>query len=89
MKMLINGEFIDKEDKQNILNPFNGEVVDTVPIGDLGDVKYAIESANMAKKVICDMSAKEVSNALYDSCEELEEKSGKVMHSGKLIDVLI
>ena len=78
MKMLINGEFIDKDDKQNILNPFNGEVVDTVPIGDLGDVKYAIDSANLAKKSICDMSAKEVSNTLYEACEELEEKSEEI-----------
>ncbi|MDO5850133.1 MAG: lactaldehyde dehydrogenase [Methanobacteriaceae archaeon] len=78
MKMLINGEFIDKEDKQNILNPYNGEVVDTVPIANLGDANYAIESANNAKKSIQTMSAKEVSNALYNACLELESKSEEI-----------
>ena len=32
MKFLINGEFIDKSDHYDVINPYNGEVVDTVPI---------------------------------------------------------
>ncbi len=78
MKMLINGEFIDKEEKQNIINPYNGDIVDTVPISDLGDVKFAIESANFAKKSIQSMSAKEISNALFDACCELKDKSDEI-----------
>ena len=78
MKMLINGEFIDKDDKQNILNPYNGEIIDTVPIANLGDAHYAIESANLAKDSIQNMSAKEVSDALYSACVELEERKDEI-----------
>ena len=31
MKFLINGEFIDKSDHYDVINPYNGEIVDTVP----------------------------------------------------------
>ena len=31
MKMYIAGRWIDTEEKSEVLNPFNGEVVDTVP----------------------------------------------------------
>ena len=33
MKFLINGEFIDKSDHYDVINLYNGEIVDTVPIG--------------------------------------------------------
>lgn len=78
MEMLINGKFIDKSDEQEIKNPFTGEVVDTVPIADWGDANNAIEAANNAKAIIQQMSAKEVSNALFNSCLELESKSEEI-----------
>ena len=75
MQMLINGEFIDKEDKQEIKNPFNGEVIDTVPIADWGDADKVIEVANNAKLSIQNMSAKEVSESLFNASLDLEEQS--------------
>ena len=75
MKFLINGEFIDKSDHYDVINPYNGEIVDTVPIGYRNDVDKAIEAANNAKKALNDLSAKEVSINLFNACEELEKES--------------
>lgn len=43
--MLIGGEWVDKEEKIEVKNPFNEEVIDTVPRGTKEDVKKAIASA--------------------------------------------
>ncbi|AMK14874.1 lactaldehyde dehydrogenase [Methanobrevibacter olleyae] len=78
MKFLINGEFIDKSDHYDVINPYNGEIVDTVPIAYRNDVDKAIESANNAKKTLNDLSAKEVSNNLLDSSRELEKEGENI-----------
>ena len=78
MKFLINGEFIDKSDHYDVINPYNGEIVDTVPIAYRNDVDNAVEAANNAKKALNDLSSKEVSIRLYDACEELEKESENI-----------
>lgn len=78
MKFLINGEFIDKSDHYDVINPYNGEIVDTVPIAYRNDVDKAIESANNVKKTLNDLSAKEVSNNLLDSSRELEKEGENI-----------
>ena len=78
MKFLINGEFIDKSDHYDVINPYNGEIVDTVPIGYRNDVDKAIEAANNAKKALNDLSAKELSINLFNACEELEKESENI-----------
>ena len=77
MKMLINGKFEEKEEIFEVINPYNQEIVDNVPIGDRGDVKKAIDSAYNAKKSLEEMSSRKISEKLYDSYEALkkEEKS--------------
>ena len=78
MKFLINGEFIDKSDHYDVINPYNGEIVDTVPIAYRSDVDNAVEAANNAKKALNDLSAKEVSINLQNACEELEKESKSI-----------
>ena len=78
MKFLINGEFIDKSDHYDVINPYNGEIVDTVPIGYRNDVDNAVEAANNARKSLNELSAKEVSINLYNACEELEKESENI-----------
>ena len=43
--MHINGKWVDKDEKIEVKNPFNGEVIDTVPAGTPEDVKKAIDAA--------------------------------------------
>ncbi len=45
MRMYVAGRWIDTEKKIEVLNPYDGSVVDTVPRADLGDVDRALESA--------------------------------------------
>ncbi|MGZ7109448.1 MAG: aldehyde dehydrogenase family protein, partial [Methanobacterium sp.] len=55
--MLINGEKIDKKEDINVKNPFNHQMIDTVPLGDGNDVIKAIYAANKAKKAMREMSS--------------------------------
>lgn len=78
MKMLINGKFEEKEELFDVINPYNQKIVDTVPIGDRGDTKKAIESANNSKKILNDMSSRKVSEALYSAYESLKKEKKKL-----------
>ena len=78
MEMVINGKLIDKNDKINILNPANNQMVDTVPSGSVEDIKQALESANNAKVVLNDMSSRRVSRILYDIYKDVLKNSNKL-----------
>lgn len=73
MDMLINGEYVSDMDSEDVINPYTGEVIDTVPISHLNNVDKAIEAANNAKKSLQEMSAFKISNKLYNVCEKLKE----------------
>lgn len=73
MRMLINGNLIDKDKKINVINPANNSIIDTVPLGKREDAKKAIHAANNAKKAMKDMSAREISRILYDIHHDLSQ----------------
>jgi lactaldehyde dehydrogenase len=47
MKMLINGQWIDTDGKIGVVNPFNGKLIDTVPMATVYHVRQALRSATM------------------------------------------
>ena len=53
MKMLINGQWVDSSNKETIdvVNPYDGTILDTVPSADKEDVDRAIESAEKGQKI--------------------------------------
>ncbi len=73
MEMLIDGEYVSDMDSENVINPYNAEVIDTVPISHLNNVDKAIEAANNAKEALQEMSAFKISNKLFNVCEKLKE----------------
>ncbi len=75
MDMLINGKFIEKPEQIDIFNPFNNQIIDTVPHGTRDDTKTAIEAANMALKVFKNKSSREISESLYDIYNEVKKNS--------------
>ena len=77
MDMLINGEHVSDMDSEDVINPFNGEVIDSVPISHLNNVDKAIEAANNAKKSLQEMSAFKISNKLYNVCGKLKENKNE------------
>mgnify|MGYP002335413829 CR=1 FL=1 len=62
--MLINGKHISADDLAEVKNPYNGEVIDTVPVSHLNNVDLAIDAAVNAKDSIQEMSAFKISNKL-------------------------
>ena len=72
MEMLINGEYVSDMDREDVINPYDGKVIDTVPISHLNNVDKAIEAANNAKESLQEMSAFKISNKLYAVCEKLK-----------------
>lgn len=73
MDMLIDGEYVNDMDREDVINPYTGEVIDTVPISHLNNVDKAIEAANNVKKSLQEMSAFKVSNKLFNVFDKLKE----------------
>ena len=55
-------------------NPFNNEIIDYVPSGDVEDVKKAISAATNATEAMKEMSSRKLSRIMYDIHQELKEK---------------
>lgn len=51
MKMLIGEKWVDKEKKIEVKDPYNGEVIDTVPYGTPEDINAAIREAEEGFKI--------------------------------------
>ena len=73
MDMLIGGKHISGDDLEEVKNPYDGEVIDTIPIAHLQTAQLAINEANNAKESLQEMSAFKVSNKLFNACEKLKE----------------
>ena len=74
MDMLIGGKHISSEDLEEVINPYNGEVIDTIPIAHRQIADMAIEAANDAKEALIEMSAFKISNKLFNVVDKLREK---------------
>lgn len=74
MDMLIGGEYISCDDRQDVINPYNGEVIDTIPIAHRQTAQLAIDKANQAKASLTEMSAFKVSNKLLNVVSKLQDK---------------
>ena len=95
MKMHAGGKWIDKEDKIEVLNPFDGSVVDTVPRADSADVESTLETAVRGAKIIAAMTGYERYEILHRAADLMQERSedlartitleeGKVISEGRL-----
>lgn len=71
--MLIGGKQITGEDRQDVINPYNCEIIDTVPIAHLQTAQLAIDEANNAKESLTEMSAFKVSNKLFNVVDKLKQ----------------
>jgi len=69
MKMLIGENWVDKDDKIEVLNPFNNELVDTVPSGDESDVEAAFKAAEEGFKINRDLPVHQRISILYKTAE--------------------
>ena len=73
MDMLIGGKHISSEDLQEVKNPYDGEIIDMVPIAHRQTADLAIQQANIAKKDLAEMSAFKISNKLFNVVDKLRQ----------------
>ncbi|HEX37702.1 MAG TPA: aldehyde dehydrogenase family protein [Candidatus Cloacimonetes bacterium] len=74
MKMLINGQWIDKDEKIDVKNPLSGEVIDTVPAGTKEDVKKAIDAAVEGFEISKNMPVHERVDILYRAAQIMKDR---------------
>ena len=75
MKMYIGGRWIEKAQRIDVINPFDGSVIDTVPKGDLEDIDAAMESATRGAKVMAAMPGYDRYLILKKASDLLEERT--------------
>ncbi|MCE2413679.1 aldehyde dehydrogenase family protein [Candidatus Poribacteria bacterium] len=78
MQMHVGGEWIDKSDKIDVLSPFDGSVVDTVPRGDANDVETAIQTAERGAKIMAGMTGYERYEILRKVADLMVERAGEL-----------
>lgn len=69
MKMLIGENWVDKEEKIEVRNPYNDDLIDTVPSGDNEDVEAAFQAAEEGFKINRDMPVHQRISILYKTAE--------------------
>ena len=74
MKMYIGGEWVDKDEKITVENPYDSSVVDTVPKASIEDVDSAISSAQRGAAVIAKVPAYERYLMLRKAADLMEER---------------
>ncbi|MCZ6679491.1 MAG: aldehyde dehydrogenase family protein [Candidatus Poribacteria bacterium] len=74
MRMHIGGEWVDKSQKIDVLNPFDGSVVDTVPKGDRDDIEKALQTAERGAKIMAKMTGYERYEILHKVYEMMAER---------------
>jgi glyceraldehyde-3-phosphate dehydrogenase (NADP+) len=69
MKMLIGENWVDKDEKIEVRNPFNNELVDTVPSGEESDVDAAFQAAEEGFKINRELPVHQRISILYKTAE--------------------
>ena len=74
MKMIIGGQFVDKDEKIDVLQPFDGSVVDTVPRGTVEDVDKAIAIAQKGYEINRKLPAHKRISILKGTAEMMQKR---------------
>src|SRR2546422_11522224 len=90
MKMYVAGQWIDKPQTINVLNPYDNSVIDTVPRADRSDVERALGSAGRGAQGVAKLPGYERWKVLKKAAEIIqtrEEGLGRLIsgEEGKII----
>jgi acyl-CoA reductase-like NAD-dependent aldehyde dehydrogenase len=80
--MYVAGQWIDKPQKIEVLNPYDNSVIDTVPRADRSDVEVALASAERGARAMAKLSGYERWKILKRAAELIEARSEEL---GQLI----
>jgi len=73
MKMLLGTDWVDRDRKIEVRDPFDNSLIDTVPSADAADVETALATAHSAKKTARKMTTYERSKVLLKTAAIVEE----------------
>ena len=90
MKMYIGGEWVDRDQKSPVTNPYDNSVIDTVPRAGVEDVDAAIASAVRGAKAMANVPAYDRFLMLRRAADLLEERTEEfartiTLEEGKII----
>ncbi len=74
MKMIIGGQWVDKDDKIEVTNPYDGSLVDTVPRGTADDIDRAIQIAQKGYEINRDLPVHRRISILKKTAEIMQER---------------
>ncbi|MDH7481046.1 MAG: aldehyde dehydrogenase family protein [Armatimonadota bacterium] len=74
MKMIIGGEWVETNESIEVINPFDGSVIDTVPSADASNVESALQRAVVGAKEMSKLSARERSEILARAADLLQDR---------------
>jgi len=74
MKMLIGEKWVDKTEKIDVRNPYNNELVDTVPSGDKQDIEAALRAAEEGSKINRNLPVHERISILYRAAQIIKDR---------------
>lgn len=90
MKMPIGGAWVDRDDRIEVRNPFDGTVIDTVPRASADDVETALATAVEGARLMAQMSAYRRYQILHRASELMTERNEDLgrtitLEEGKII----
>ena len=90
MRMYIGGEWVDRNAKIPVVNPYDNSVIDEVPKADVEDVDTAVSSAVRGSAAMARLSAYQRFQILRKAADLLEERTEEfartiTMEEGKVI----
>jgi len=80
MKMLIDSQWVVSSDNEHreIINPSNGQIIDSVPEAIIDDVKMAVEAAQRGKEAMKRLPAHERSAILFHIAQAIEDNKNEL-----------
>ncbi len=79
--MIIGGKRVDKEEKIDVTNPFDGSILDTVPSGNASDINQAIEAAQEGYAINRSLPIHQRISILKKTAVIMEERSEMLAHT--------
>ena len=80
MKMLLNGGWVDREEKIEVHDPFDHSVIDTVPSSTSQDVETALQAAVHGFEISKRMTVYERAQVLFKTASIISEKLEDFAH---------
>ncbi|MEA3297374.1 MAG: aldehyde dehydrogenase family protein, partial [candidate division Zixibacteria bacterium] len=74
MKMLLDGQWVDRDNKIDVTDPFDNSVIDTVPAADNKDVETALSAAVKGFKITKNMSVYDRAQILFKTANIISDR---------------